>query len=217
MTKIFTMDLGIDLNNQTKKKKKIKYKYFLYFIIFIMLIFIGIVAFVQLRYFNKIIFAKDLDDYNVALVFGAGLKKGGLPSDILADRLKTAIQLYQDGKVKTLILSGDNSSENHQEVAAMKQMALEFGLPENVLLEDDFGLDSFASCANVKNNFNLSKVILVTQKYHLRRALYLCNSLGLDAFGVPAIDRGYVFQKKYNLREILASLNSFLEINFGRD
>ncbi|MFA6537019.1 MAG: ElyC/SanA/YdcF family protein [Patescibacteria group bacterium] len=210
------MDFGIELatKNKTQKNKNKFWKIILLIFLFIIIFVVSIILTVQFRYHNKIISGEKLDDYNVALVFGAGLKKGGLPSDILADRLKTAIQLYQDSKVKTLILSGDNSSEEHQEVMAMKKMALEFGLPEDALIEDSCGLDTFASCARVKSEFSLSKIILITQKYHLRRALYLCNSLGIDAYGVPAIDRGYVFQRQYNYREILASLNSFFEINF---
>ncbi len=210
------MDLGIELSTKKTNSVKLFCKYVIWLSLFLVLVLCLIVFFVQFRYQNKIITEKELDDYNIALVFGAGLKSGGLPSDILEDRLKTAIQLYQNGKVKKIILSGDNSTKDHQEVLAMKKMALNLGLLEDILLEDFWGMNTFASCSRLKSEFNLSKIILITQKYHLRRALYTCNSLGIDAFGIPAIDRGYRYQKKYNYREILASLGAFVDINLKK-
>ena len=111
-------------------------------------------------------------------------------------------------------MSGDNSNTDHTEVEAMRQFALLQGLPEEAMILDYAGFSTYDSCERIKSNFGLNQVIIITQKYHLRRALYLCNELGVEASGVPARDRGYLKQMKYSLREFLASVYAWAQVNF---
>lgn len=150
--------------------------------------------------------------YQTAVVFGAGLRAKGVPSDILADRVRTALLLYQEGNVQTVVLSGDNSQANHNEVLAMEKLATEEGLPATVLLRDHSGLSTLDTCRNLRDVFHLKSVILVTQGYHLRRALYDCNELGVEAVGVDAAIRTYIKQSRFSFREIPASIIDWIEV-----
>lgn len=155
-------------------------------------------------------------NYRAALVFGAGLKTRDVPSDMLEDRLMAAIKVYQAGKVDYLVLSGDSSMPNHNEVQAMKNLAVEEGLPEEALLLDYWGLSTYDSCYRAKKILHLDKVILITQKYHLNRALYVCNEIGLDAIGFSSEDKYYSKLWFYSLREIPATLADFWKLIFNR-
>ena len=172
-----------------------------------------IYARVQTKYSDKILTLDEIkSDYRYAVVFGAGLKSRGVPGEVLEDRVLAAIDLYQAGKVDYLVLSGDNQSANHNEVQAMKNLAAKEGLSEKFLLLDHAGLSTYDSCWRAKEILKLDKVVLVTQKYHLRRALYICNELGLDAVGFEPVKKDYPKQWQYTFRESLASINDFLKL-----
>lgn len=210
------MDIGIE--RVTKKKKRlprIVRSVFLFFIILI-IFFLIIAGIVHWSYYDRIVTADKIEQPNIGLVFGAGLKAQGKPGAVLEDRILTAIELYQSDKIGKLIMSGDNSSANHNEVQAMRQFAEDQGLPGEAILFDDSGLSTYDSCFRVREIFGLNKIVLITQKYHLPRALYICNKLGINAFGVSAKNRGYAKQVKYSLREIPASINAWLEINITK-
>ena len=209
------MDIGIEraeLNSKIKIKKTTKY-IFIVLLLFCFLVLL-IIWQVQTKYSEQIVSGIELAPPNVGLVFGAGLRAKGVPGKVLEDRILTATQLFQDGQVGKFIMSGDNSQANHNEVQAMKNFALNQGVPEDVMLLDHAGLNTLESCKQVKQTFNLNSIILITQKYHLRRALYLCNEIGVDAVGVAARNSGYSGQLKFTLREYLASLKAWFEINF---
>lgn len=146
----------------------------------------------------------------VAIVFGAGLQRDGTPSWMLADRLNGAVQLYKAGKVQRLLLTGD--SVTSREVSAMRTYVLQRGVPAAAIQGDDEGLRTYDSCYRASANFGVSKAILVTQGYHLPRALYLCNSLGVEAVGYKAGRDDYPNQEFYNNREFLATFGSWLDI-----
>lgn len=209
------MDIGIE-RAQTKQRSSLSTfsKRVLAFIIIVIIILTLISLRVQTKYSDKILSAQQVEPPNIALVFGAGLKAKGVPGAVLEDRIRTAIQLYQDGRVGKILMSGDNSLVNHNEVQAMKNFALEQGLPEEALLLDHAGNSTLESCQRLQSEFNLPKIILVTQKYHLRRALYICNKLDIDAFGVAAEDRGYSKQWKFSFREYLASIETWFKLLF---
>ena len=210
------MDIGIEKGDLRKKFSLSRGIILVLRTVFVFLIImVLLVVRVELKYRDKIVSASEISGQNIGLVFGAGLKKGNQPSDILEDRIVTAIGLYQDGKIGKIIMSGDNQGDNHDEVTAMKNFALAQGLPEDAILTDNAGINSYSSCANIKKVFSINKIVLITQKYHLSRTLYLCNELGIDAIGVPARDRGYVHQLKYSLREIPANLSAWFTINIA--
>ena len=128
----------------------------------------------------------DVPHAPVALVFGAGLASRGEPSKILAERIDAAIRLYRTGKVERLLLSGDNSERYHDETRAMRRYALEQGLAPEALLRDVAGVSTYDSCYRAKQLFGVRRAILVTQAFHLPRALFIANSLGIDAYGIAA-------------------------------
>lgn len=208
------MDIGIE---QILSRKKFSFskptKLFLILLTMSLVVFLLIIWSVQFKYRDKIIELEEVSSPNIALVFGAGLKAKGQPSAVLEDRILTAIQLYQDGRVGKIIMSGDNSNLNHNEVQAMHNFAVEQGVPEDDIILDHAGRRTYDSCFRLPEIFSLHKIVLVTQRYHLPRALYVCNELGINAVGVPAEDRGYEKQAKYNLRESVASVQAWLDVN----
>jgi vancomycin permeability regulator SanA len=150
----------------------------------------------------------------VALVFGAGLNRDGSPSLMLADRLDAAIALYRAGKVQSLLMTGDEVGSI--EPTAMRDYALQHGIPRNAITLDTVGLRTYDSCYRARHTFNVTKAILVTQGYHLPRALYTCEGLGLDVVGLKAGRDNYPNQSYYNSREFMATLLSWVEITITR-
>jgi SanA protein len=143
-------------------------------------------TYVRFRYQGHIRDPSNVPPAPVALVFGAGLASRTEPSKMLADRVNTAVELYRSGKVQRLLLSGDNSERHHDETKAMRQHAQSRGLPAESLLRDFGGVSTYDSCYRAKAVFGVQRAILVTQAFHLPRALFIANSLGLEAYGVPA-------------------------------
>lgn len=154
----------------------------------------------------------------VAIVFGAGLWRDGSPSPVLRDRVSTAAQLYFAGKVEKLLLSGDNRFVNYNEPEAMRQYALGLGVPDEALVLDYAGRRTYDTCYRARTIFGVQKAIVVTQGFHLPRAIYTCNALGLAAVGVPAdLRRYHPFSHFYwNLRELLATSVALWQVNVTR-
>jgi SanA protein len=149
----------------------------------------------------------DVPARRVAIVFGAGLWRDGSPTPILYDRVATAADLYHAGKVEKLLLSGDNRFVDYNEPAAMRELALTLGVPDEDIVLDYAGRRTYDTCYRAKAIFGVTQAILVTQEFHLPRALYLCNQLGLDAVGVNADLRDYrrASVLYWNLRELIAT------------
>jgi len=122
----------------------------------------------------------------VAIVFGAWVRPNGRPSAMLADRVRMGVNLYNAGRVKVLLLTGDNSIEPYNEPEAMRQYALTLGVPDTALVLDYAGFRTYDSCYRAKAIFQVDQAILVTQAFHLDRALLTCNGLGVNAVGVAA-------------------------------
>ena len=149
--------------------------------------------------------------YDCILVLGAGLRYDGTPSDMLADRLKTAIALYKSGVSDIILLSGDCSGEDYDEVAAMYNYCVSFGVPMSALVRDDFGFSTYESIYNANEN-GYETMVIVTQKYHLHRALYIANSFDIEAVGVSSDLRGYRNQIYREVREHVARVKDFLMV-----
>lgn len=156
--------------------------------------------YVEKRYADRIIPRARAPQAPVALVYGAGLARGGVPSPVLAQRLDAAIALYRAGTVDTLLLSGDNSDPFHDETRAMVRYVLDRGVPASAVEEDDAGLSTYDSSVRAHTVFGVREAVLVTQRFHLTRALYIANSVGIDAWGVAA-DEGRPRTRRYALRE----------------
>ncbi len=150
----------------------------------------------------------------VAIVFGAGLTRSGEATPILKDRVETAAQLYFAGKVEKLLMSGDNRFLNYNEPEAMRQYALALGVPQDDIVLDYAGRRTYDTCFRAKAIFGVTKAILVTQKFHLPRAIFLCNMLGVDGMGVAADN--FIYRKRsllyWNLRELPATITAFADL-----
>lgn len=142
----------------------------------------------------------------VALVLGAGINSEGKVSKVLEDRLSIAKKLFESGKIKNILLSGKKVPD-YDESAAMKNWALENGIPKNNLWIDDQGFRTFNSCQNAKTVYKLDRAIIITQNFHLYRALYLCNQAGVQGLGVISDIGPYSLKNKikWNVREIFAA------------
>jgi len=140
----------------------------------------------------------------VALVFGAGYWADGTPSDVMKDRVAAAVELYNSGRAHMLLFSGDNRTMDYNEPGKMRDYALSLGCPPDAIVLDYAGRRTYDSCYRAQAIFGQRQVILVTQRYHLPRALYVCEGLGLDAVGYVADRRQYVHIRSYWLREVPA-------------
>jgi SanA protein len=154
----------------------------------------------------------------VAVVFGAGLNRDGEPTVILRDRVETAAQLYFAGKVQKLLMSGDNRTIYHNEPGAMRDYAMSLGVPSSAIVLDYAGRRTYDTCYRAKAIFGLDSVLLVTQGFHLPRALFLCKALGLKASGVEANNHHYwpPLLLIWNVREQLATFGAFLDVYVSR-
>src|SRR5829696_5816342 len=128
---------------------------------------------------------------HVALVFGAGLNRFGGPSAVLYDRVATAADLYRQGKVKKLLMTGDNSSSNYNEVEAMRVTGVSLGVPDGDIVLDYAGFSTWDSCYRAREVFSLNEATLVTQRFHLPRAVHTCKELGVSPVGVIADKQSY--------------------------
>lgn len=148
-----------------------------------------------------------------ALILGAKVHSGGRLSNMLEDRVLTGLELYRQGKVKKLLLSGDHGQQAYDEVNAMRDYLLKQGVPAQDIFMDHAGFDTYSSMYRARDVFQVRDVIVVTQAFHLPRAVFLARSLGLDAVGLVADRRTYTqaSRLKAAAREPLARVKSFAE------
>ena len=150
----------------------------------------------------------ELTDVDCILVLGCWVDNG-TPSLMLGDRLEKSVQLYQMGAAPKLLMSGDHGQEDYDEVDAMKRYAVESGVPSKDVFMDHAGFSTYESIYRAKEVFGADKILIVTQKYHLYRALYIARELGVDAYGVAAENVSYGGQTLRDLREIMARVKDF--------
>lgn len=163
---------------------------------------------------NKIYQKEDSPNKRVAIVFGAGLRRDGTPSPILRARVETAADLYFSDKVEKLLMSGDNRFIEYNEPESMRQYALSLGVPDEAIVLDYAGRRTYDTCYRAKAIFGVENALLVTQKFHLPRALFTCHALGIDAVGVEAVSRLSWGRPLliWNIREQLATVGAFLDV-----
>lgn len=155
----------------------------------------------------------DYSDVDCIIVLGAGIR-GNNPSPMLEDRLLTSIELYNQNVSDKIIVSGDHGQENYDEVNVMKNYLIEQGIPSENIFMDHAGFSTYDSIYRAKEIFEADKVIIVTQEYHLYRALYIAEKLDLEAYGIKANRREYQFQLKRDIREIAARVKDFIKVIF---
>ena len=197
-------------------KKLIKFLWRITLTLFLFVLFgLFLPKFIVLLYASPRTFTvDDVPAERVALVFGAGLRRDGSATPILRDRIETAAHLYQQNKVDKLLMSGDNSFVNYNEPEAMRQYALALGIPDEDIVLDYAGRRTYDSCYRAKAIFQVDSAILVTQSFHLPRALFLCNWLGVESTGVEA-NNGYfrkISRLIWNTRELFANFQAMWDV-----
>ena len=153
------------------------------------------------------------EHFDVILVLGCAVRKDGTPSHMLEDRVKTGVSLYGAGLADTVLMSGDRH-EGYDEVGTMKSEAQKLGVPAEKIELDPAGFSTYDSIANLLEQYKGKRVLIVTQKYHLYRALYIAEKLGIDAYGISANLRTYTKQFKFSLREVLARVKDVVWVEY---
>ena len=200
---------------KTKKKRGIVFR------IFRSLVIMGLCAaaltaavnvYMILRTRNKILTLQDASnlDTDCVMVLGAGLTPAGEPSGMLADRLKVGIDLYQAEAAPKLLMSGDHGQTTYDEVNTMKTYAIERGVPSSDVFMDHAGFSTYESLYRARDIFRVKKLVIVTQRYHLYRAIYNAERMGLEAYGVPSNLQRYGRQPYFSFREYLARVKDFI-------
>ena len=173
---------------------------------------------VERRFVDSIVDIADAPQAPVGIVFGAGLRRDGGPTTVLYDRVAAAAQLFSEGKVDSLLLSGYETVEGYSEPSAMREVAESLGVPSKAIVTDGLGTRTFTICERAISTFGIKQALLITQDYHLPRALAICEWLGIDAVGVSADLRPYSPRalQYWETREILATLVALVEIFISR-
>jgi len=197
-----------------KMKKRIK--------ILIVFVLVIIVALLSINFYvlgvskNQIIEKNNyskLENIDCIIVLGAGVSDNK-PSKMLEDRLLTAINLYENNVSTKIIMSGDHGTDEYDEVNIMKNYAIDAGIPSENIFMDHAGFSTYESIYRAKEIFGVKRVVIVTQKYHLYRALYIAEKFGIEAFGVTTEPKEYSRQLYRELRELLARNKDFLSCIF---
>ncbi len=205
------------------KSKTHKQKIFLIIkVVFILIMFgvisvFGINAYVKMTSSNRIISAEQaskLEDVDCILVLGCKVKASGVPSAMLKDRLTRAVELYELGVANKLLMTGDHGRTEYNEVGTMKQFAVDKGIASENVFMDHAGFSTYESIYRAKEIFAADKIVIVTQQYHLHRALYIAEQLGVEAYGVSSDYYTYAGQSARELREILARCKDFVTTVF---
>ena len=189
-------------------KKILKYGITIIIILSLLVISINlyVILFTKKQIINNY---SNLDDIDCILVLGAGIW-GDKPSPMLKDRLDEAIKLYEEGIANKIIMSGDHGRSEYDEVNIMKEYAINNGIPSEDIFMDHAGFSTYESIYRAKEIFEVEKMIIVTQKYHLYRAIHIANSLDVNSYGVSADRRKYAGQLYREVREIIARNKDFI-------
>ena len=155
--------------------------------------------------------------YDAIVVLGAGLKADGTPSNMLKDRLNGAIEIYKKGVAPKIIVSGDCSGEYYDEVSAMRKYCIDNGVPDGDIIRDDKGFSTYETMDNVVRRMGYKKIMVVTQKYHIYRSVYIARRMGANADGFSTDTLDYIFlaQRYREIREMAARFKDFFKVNFA--
>ncbi|HVV67266.1 MAG TPA: ElyC/SanA/YdcF family protein [Candidatus Saccharimonadales bacterium] len=152
--------------------------------------------------------------HKVAIVFGAGILSNGQPTPYLSSRIATSAALYKAGRVRIILMSGDNSTRGHDEPTVMKKYAEKLGVPASAVVEDYAGYNTYDSCYRARHIFGVTNATLVSQEYHLPRAMVTCKGLGIQNIGVAATHTERDFTVNYILREFLSTDKMVFQLIF---
>jgi SanA protein len=154
----------------------------------------------------------DVPECYTGIVLGAKVNKSGSPSDILKDRIDVAIDLYKNHKIKRFLLTGDHGTSGYDEVNNMKDYLIKNGIDTENIFLDHAGFDTYSSMVRAKEVFQVTDAIIITQQFHLSRAVYIARSKGLNAYGVTSDKRYYRSMEYLKFREMIANVKALYEI-----
>lgn len=197
---------------KTKQKSRTKVKGCLGILLFLIFLFAlpWLWRWAVRTYYQQYIYTTTtVPSEQVAIVYGAAVYGNGRLSSVLRDRMDTAIELYKSGKVGKIVVSGDNASENYNEPGAMLNYAIAQGVPSADVQPDYAGLRTYDTCYRAREIFQIESAILVTQAFHLPRAIFTCRRLGIETVGVGADLRPYRGARWYEFRETVATAVAF--------
>lgn len=185
-------------------------------VVAVVLVFVGTNAAAILSSRDDIVDAQEAAsfDADAIIVLGASVLPDGTPSGILRDRLDDGIALYFAGAAPKLIMSGDNGTESYNECWAMKRYAIAQGVPSEDIFCDHAGFSTYETMYRARNVFGAERVVIATQTYHLYRAIYDAQGVGMEAIGVPSDYGDYANQLWYDVREIFARTKDFFQVLF---
>jgi SanA protein len=158
----------------------------------------------------------EVPECHTVIVLGAMVSSSGTPSDYLQDRLDMAIGLYNSHKVSRFLLSGDHGQTTYDEVNAMKHYLLDHGIKTEDIFLDHAGFDTYSTMVRAGKVFLVKDVIIVSQEFHISRAVYIARSVGLNAYGIQADKQHYAGLRQLKIREVLARVKAFLEVTFHK-
>ncbi|MDY3934524.1 MAG: ElyC/SanA/YdcF family protein [Bacilli bacterium] len=182
-------------------------------IIILVIILILIINYYVIISTKKDIYTIDninITDADCILILGASIRNNQ-PSPMLKDRLTEGINLYNSGVSKKILVSGDHMADDYDEVNVMKNYLIENDIPSEDIFMDHNGISSYDSIYRAKKIYNVNKIVIVTQKYHLYRSLYIAKKLDIDAYGISSVDNEYSGQTKRDMREFLARIKDFFK------
>ncbi|MBE7524845.1 YdcF family protein [candidate division WWE3 bacterium] len=154
----------------------------------------------------------DVQPHRTAIILGASVLRDGTPSDALRDRILSGVDLYNAGLVEELLMTGDDGAFHIDEISSMKETAMRAGVPEQKILTDGHGYRTYESCKRAIEVYGVSDAIVVTQRFHLGRALFLCNELGVDAIGFVADRQTYIRSRYFWIRDLASSAKAFYDV-----
>ena len=206
------------MGKKAKRRKKMKkLRLLLWLLCGLVILGIGTVVAINSHVTNvggaKILSVEEaaaLADVDCIIVLGCQVKEDGTLSHMLRDRVEQGLTLYRQGAAPKLLMSGDHGTAGYDEVNAMKGYAVDAGVPSEVVFMDHAGFSTYETVYRAKAVFEAKKVVIVTQRYHLYRAVYIAGRLGLEAYGVSADLRSYAGQTVRDCREVLARCKDFL-------
>ncbi len=163
----------------------------------------------------KIVTVADLAPAPAVIVPGASVLRNGQPSDVLADRLLTAIDIYEAGKAEKILVSGDHGDEEYDEVNVMRTYLLDKGIPEEDIFLDHAGFDTYDTMYRAHHLFGLTEAVVASQTFHLPRAIYIGESLGMAVQGVASERQPYVKDAEFAFRERFAVVKAYVDVMLG--
>jgi len=194
-----------------------------YFKIILYLAIIGLVAIVSVNYYVKSSTKKNIyysikkfPKNDVGIIFGAGIN-GDQPSKYLKDRLDAGISLYKANRINKILLSGDNGSDEHDELTVMKNYCFNHGVDTTKIFIDYAGFDTYSTMYRAKHIFKIKKATLISQEYHLNRAIYIGQKLGIKSVGYSANNGEYLGYKYVTFREYGSIFKSFFDVLRNRE